>query len=195
MQAFEGRQEAGVAGFVPVFARWRRGDFHAGEGFGQKRVGQQPGRAGQGAAQVELTDEDQEGQAEDAVGAAAGFQDWAFELPQGVGGAGLRECVQQLLPETGMSEAAEVAGDGICPAVVRRESVPGRAGGGDVEEGFHTLPVLRQAAALGCAGEEAGKEGGPLEVGKGQAGRHIHTSLATYRLTSLNRQVFPKELS
>lgn len=173
VQALQGGQEAGVAGFVPVFAGRRRGDFHASEGFGQKRVRQQPGRAGQGATEVELADEDQEGEAEDAVGAAAGFDDLVLDLPQGVVGGGAGQGLKKFFPEAGMGEAAEVAGDGVRLAVLRGEGVPGCGGGGDVEDAFHALAKFTDGAALGGAGEEVGEEGGELERGEGRGHKYV----------------------
>lgn len=166
MQALQGGQETGVAGFMPVFAGRRRGDFHAGEGFGQKWVGQQPGRAGQGATQVQPADEDQEGEAEDAVGAAAGLEDVMLDLPQGVVGGGIGQGLKKIFPEAGMGEAAEVAGDGIRLAVLGGQGVPGRGGGGDVEDAFHALAEIGQRAALGGTGNDVGEESGELEGGQ-----------------------------
>jgi len=172
VQAFEGRQEAGVAGLVAVFAGGRRGDFQGCEGFGQKRVGQQPGRRGEGAAEAELTDQHQEGQAEDAVGAAAGLEDGGFQLPQRVTGGGLGEGVQEFLPEAGVGEAAEVAGDGVRLAEAGGEGVPGKVVEGDVEDALHAGLEFPDGAALGGAGEEVGEEGGGLEWGQDRVRNH-----------------------
>jgi hypothetical protein len=46
---------------------------------------------------------------------------------------------------------------------VRGEGAPREGGRGDEEGGLHPLPVFLQTATLTRAGEEVGKECGPLE--------------------------------
>ena len=65
----EGFQPVPVGGECAV-ARWKGRDFHPAQGFGQIRVREEPGRAGEGGAEAEAAGEEDEAQAEDAVGAA-----------------------------------------------------------------------------------------------------------------------------
>lgn len=142
--------------------RGRNGD--ASEGFGQKRIGQQPGRAGQRRAQAEDTDQPVETQAQDAVGAAAGAQDALAEAPERMGGCRVGQRLQQPFPQTRMGEAAEIAGDGVRFAILRREVTPGAVGGGNEKDALHPLAQFLQGAALRRAVEQVGKERGPFEV-------------------------------
>jgi len=66
-----------------------------------------------------------------------------------------------------MSEAAEVAGDGVGLAVFGRDGAPGGGGAGEGEYGIHAGAEVADLAAGGGAGEEVGEEGGELEGGGG----------------------------
>lgn len=75
------------------------------------------------------------------------------------------------MPDAGMGEAAEEAGDGIRLAVVLREGLPRGAGlVGEVEDGIQPGTGIGGAAALGGEGREKGLEGGPGGVGEGGPG-------------------------
>ena len=146
---------------------FRRVDGEAVEGFGQIGIGQEPGRAVQRRVQAEAADEDEEGQAQDAMRAAAGAGDVMGDFTQGVTRAGLGEGFEQALPEALVGEAAEIAVDGVGLAVFRREAFPRGMGAGDVENGVHALAQVADLAACGGAREEVGEEGVELEVGEG----------------------------
>ena len=121
--------------------------------------------------EAQPADEEEEGHAADAGGAAGGAADGVFELAQGVGGGEGGQGFQQPVPEAGMGEAAEEAGDGLGVAVVGGQVLPGFAGGvGEMEDGVHAGAEIGRAAALGGAGEDVGREGVPLEVGEGGVG-------------------------
>ena len=73
VQGGEAPHEAAIRGDGAVSACKRR-KLRASEGLGQIRIGQQPGRAGQGRAQVQAAGEQDEAEAQDAVARRAARQ-------------------------------------------------------------------------------------------------------------------------
>lgn len=151
-----------------VFVRQRQGAEQAGDGFGQKGIGEQPGGCGERGAEAEAADQDEEGHAAEARGEAGGAADGVLQQAEGVGGGCIRQSAEEAVPEAGMGEAAEEAGDGVGAAVVRREGSPrGAGGGGVVEDGLHPRAEGGGAAALGGERGEVRGQGGPGGVGEG----------------------------
>lgn len=148
--------------------RQRQGAEQAGDGFGQKGIGEQPGGCGERGAEAEAADQDEEGHAAEARGEAGGTADGVLQQAEGVGGGCIRQSAEEAVPEAGMGEAAEEAGDGVGAAVVRREGSPrGAGGGGVVEDGLHPRAEGGGAAALGGERGEVRGQGGPGGVGEG----------------------------
>ncbi len=117
------------------------------------------GRAVQGLEEAEAADEGDESQAPEADGAAAGAEDEGGDFVQRVVGRVFLDGFEELFPQAGMGEAAEVAGDGVRLAVFGREAAPGVGGAGEVEYGVHAGAEVADLAAGGGAGEEVGEEG------------------------------------
>ena len=159
---------------VPASARTRRmlrrsaeirqRDRLAEEAFGQIRIGDQPGRPRQRRAQADAADQHDEAQAKDAVGAAAGTADPGLDPPQRMRRRDLRQRLQQALPEPGMGEPAEIAGDGVRLAEFGRQGVPGRGRGGDLEDAVQAGAQFPQRPPGAGAALDIGQQGEPLVI-------------------------------
>ncbi len=164
VEGLEAAQKVEGGLFVAAPFRKSRLDWQRLDEFGQIRIGDHPGRARQGAQQLEPAGEPDQPQATQADGAAGGAADVAFEAAQDVVLRRDGEEQEQPLPEPGMGEAPEVARDGIGLAVLLGELAPGALGGGDAEEGVEMGAEVAGAAAGGVG--EVGEEGVPLLVGE-----------------------------
>ncbi len=82
-----------------------------------------------------------------------------------VAGRGGGEGVEQALPQPGMGEAAEMAGDRAGIAEAFRQGGPGGMGEGNVEDGVEAVAAVSGAAGAGGAGGEVEGEGAPFRLG------------------------------
>ena len=131
-------------------------------GFGQIRIGQQPGRAVQRRQEAQAAGEDDDPEAAEAGGAAAGAADPVLEGAQGGRGVGAGEGAEQAFPEAGMGEAAEVAVT-RCRGCRRRR---GRARQGWPEAAIQKIASMRGRAS------RSGRPGRSWTRTKGRSASH-----------------------
>lgn len=166
VEVLQGLQVAEIGGDLLARAGRAR-EVHALQLFGQIGVGELVRRAVQGGEEAEAADEDDEAEAAEADGAAAGAEDEGGDLVEGVVGVIFLDGGKEAFPETGMGEAAEVAGDGVGLAVFGGQGAPWVGGAGEVEYGVHAGAEVADLTAGGGAGEDEGEEGVKLEGGEG----------------------------
>ncbi|MCU1500512.1 MAG: hypothetical protein JWM47_4465, partial [Acidimicrobiales bacterium] len=109
--------------------------------------------------------EEDDAQAAEADGAAAGAADQPLDAAERMGGGCGGQGEEKVFPETGMGEATEVAGDGGGLAVFLGELAPGAVGGGDAEDGIEVCAAVARAAARGVV-PEVGEDGLPFGIGE-----------------------------
>lgn len=133
--------------------------------FGQIRVREVPGGAGQRAGDVQATGEDDRLEAEDAVAPAEDGGEPGPEGAERAGRAAAGGLLQQGGPEAIMRPATEAAGDGGRRTMVRADMAPGDVGEADAEDGIEAPAGVAERAA-GAGVFDVGLEDGPLGVGE-----------------------------